>query len=477
MNFLKALLLFLSICCTNMIAQNGWSSPINISANPDTTLYGFDAQAVGDGTIYVLYDDCWGPECSITELVLKKSTDRGLTWSDRQVVSDGLGTYWDPHLAVDSKGSVHVIYYKKGERRLYYITSENNWSTSIAFTEYGTQNPRIYIDNDDVVHFFWTLLSYDTLVAHRTLNQGLWSDPEIISDLSYRCAGTSVCFDEENNMHVIFEGFQSFGNFNIFYRKRGAEGWGDIELVATDSLDFPRSISIKIVGKIPHVIWSKAVSWELFNQIFWTYKVDKWSNPEAISDQSLAFDPSVAIDNVGGIHVVWMRKSIVGPPGSDSLFYAMYKNEVWSKAKSVPFQMNYPLLMPTILSADKDIYLFFEAYSQYIYGNKDLYFTSRSIISAINENKKISGSEINLRAYPNPFNSQTNIIFRINSPDRVTIKLYDILGKELDTIIDKEMIAGDYQVKYYSANNASGIYFCSITANKQRRIIKLFMIK
>jgi hypothetical protein len=57
-------------------------------------LYGHDIVVGSDGTIYILYDDCWGPECSITELVLKKSTDGGITWTERQVISDGLGTYW-----------------------------------------------------------------------------------------------------------------------------------------------------------------------------------------------------------------------------------------------------------------------------------------------------------------------------------------------------------------------------------------------
>jgi hypothetical protein len=373
MGYLPKLVLFLLALSTYVTAQNGWSTPINISANPDTALYGHDIVVGSDGTIYILYDDCWGPECSITELVLKKSTDGGITWTERQVISDGLGTYWSPQLAVDSKGVLHVVYYKRGEWRPYYITSENNWSAPVPYTEYGCQNAKIYVDKKDVVHFFWTLLAYDTLVAHRTLSRGLWSTPEIISDLSFRSVGTSVCFDEENNMHVIFEGYNVFYHFNLFYRKRGPAGWGKYELLTTDSLYYPTHYSVNIVNNTLYVIWSKFVSWELFNQIYWTYKSaadltsPEWSEPEAINNHSLAFDPAVVVDKDNTMHLVWMRKSNTGT-GEDSLFYSYLKNNVWSPVQNLPFQLLHPLGQPHIVSAEKQVYIiFFGPSANFIY--------------------------------------------------------------------------------------------------------------
>src|SRR4030043_20977 len=94
--FRNIIVLIFFIISVNTSAQDGWSVPINISATPDS------------------------------------------------------------NLAVDSRGNLHVIYLKRGEYRLYYITSENNWAVPIPYTEYGTQNAQIYVDKKDVIHFFWT---------------------------------------------------------------------------------------------------------------------------------------------------------------------------------------------------------------------------------------------------------------------------------------------------------------------------------
>jgi len=55
--------------------------------------------------------------------------------------------------------------------------------------------------------------------------------------------------------------------------------------------------------------------------------------------------------------------------------------------------------------------------------------------------------------YLNPFNPVTNIKFQLVKPGRVTLKVYDILGKEIATILNKELDAGFYKYQW----NASGL--------------------
>jgi len=61
--------------------------------------------------------------------------------------------------------------------------------------------------------------------------------------------------------------------------------------------------------------------------------------------------------------------------------------------------------------------------------------------------------------YPNPFNPSTSIIYSVPMQCRVTIKIFDILGKEVLTLRDEEKSIGNYSVKFDAGGLPSGIYF------------------
>ncbi|HCN37431.1 MAG TPA: hypothetical protein DIS94_06955, partial [Bacteroidetes bacterium] len=67
--------------------------------------------------------------------------------------------------------------------------------------------------------------------------------------------------------------------------------------------------------------------------------------------------------------------------------------------------------------------------------------------------------------FPNPFNPVTNISYRIPVDGMVSLKVYDILGKEVATLVSEVKQAGNYQVVFNGNNLASGIYFYRINVN------------
>jgi len=74
-------------------------------------------------------------------------------------------------------------------------------------------------------------------------------------------------------------------------------------------------------------------------------------------------------------------------------------------------------------------------------------------------------SEFELKQnYPNPFNPSTTIEYTIPENTRVSIKVYDILGKEVATLVDKEQNSGTYIVIWDAKSASSGIYFCKFKA-------------
>jgi hypothetical protein len=79
--------------------------------------------------------------------------------------------------------------------------------------------------------------------------------------------------------------------------------------------------------------------------------------------------------------------------------------------------------------------------------------------------------------YPNPFNPMTTIEFGIPKEVKVTLKVYDALGSEVETIVNEEMEAGYYKYQWNGVNFASGVYFYRITAGGFVSTKKLMLLK
>jgi parallel beta-helix repeat protein len=81
--------------------------------------------------------------------------------------------------------------------------------------------------------------------------------------------------------------------------------------------------------------------------------------------------------------------------------------------------------------------------------------------------------------YPNPFNPSTKIQFTIPNPPvgYVSLKVYDVLGNELATLVDEEKPVGNYEIVFDASGLASGIYFYKITAGNFVETKKMLFLK
>jgi len=103
-------------------------------------------------------------------------------------------------------------------------------------------------------------------------------------------------------------------------------------------------------------------------------------------------------------------------------------------------------------------------------------YNSISGISANNE--LIPGKFELLQNYPNPFNPSTVISFGLPSSSKVTLKIYDILGKEVASLINSsELKAGTYKYDFDASNLTAGIYFYRLNAGNFSETKKMMLIK
>ena len=79
--------------------------------------------------------------------------------------------------------------------------------------------------------------------------------------------------------------------------------------------------------------------------------------------------------------------------------------------------------------------------------------------------------------YPNPFNPTTKINFSVPKNGLVTLKIYDILGKEVMTLVNETVAAGNYDVSFNGSNLASGAYFYRIESGEFSAIKRMMLIK
>jgi photosystem II stability/assembly factor-like uncharacterized protein len=93
-----------------------------------------------------------------------------------------------------------------------------------------------------------------------------------------------------------------------------------------------------------------------------------------------------------------------------------------------------------------------------------------------------SGEEIPSRFYlgqnyPNPFNPETNIKFQLAAAGFLRLSVFDILGREVSVLLNKDMNAGSYEVKWNSEGYSSGIYYYKLTSGEYSETRKMILIK
>jgi hypothetical protein len=79
--------------------------------------------------------------------------------------------------------------------------------------------------------------------------------------------------------------------------------------------------------------------------------------------------------------------------------------------------------------------------------------------------------------YPNPFNPVSKIKYSLRHSSIVKLKVFDILGNEISTLVNTEQPAGNYEVEFNGSDLASGIYFYRLSAGEYTSVKKMLLLK
>ena len=99
------------------------------------------------------------------------------------------------------------------------------------------------------------------------------------------------------------------------------------------------------------------------------------------------------------------------------------------------------------------------------------------LITAVPSGNSLPTNFVLNQNYPNPFNPTTTISYSVPKTSLVTIKVYDILGREVAVLVNEEKAGGNYEIKFNASNLSSGVYMYRFQAGTFIQSKKMLLLK
>ena len=451
-----------------------WQTDVRLTNDPDSSLtclnYARCIASNGNVAHVVWYDTRDGNR----EIYYKRSTDGGVSWgADVRLTNDTAASY-NPSIAV-SGTLVHVTWYDKridNQNDIYYKRSTDsgiNWGPDIRLTSdpASSVHPSIAASGNFVCIAFTdnrNSAKFEIYYMHSTNGGENWTTETQLTNALVWAIGPSISISG-SNVHLVWMD-QRDGNYEIYY-KRSTDGgitW-DVDTRLTNDPATSTWTSVAVSDSNVHVVWHDIRDGNF--EIYYKHSTDdglNWgADTRLTNDPSSSSYPSVTVSG-SYVHVVWQDIRAV----YHEIFYKRSTDAgfTWSADTSLtnaPGYSGYPSIalsgtfLHVLWTDDRD-------------GNLEIYYKnnpSGNPIGIVQINTEIPKEFKLEQNYPNPFNPSTTIKFDIAKTGFVTLKIYNILGKEIKSLVNEKLDAGSYYLSWDAAQYPSGVYFYRIAILRQ----------
>ena len=468
------------------ISQAQWQPDLRLTNDPGlsfTTSYN-NARCIassGDTVHVVWYDNRSGGNY---EIYYKRSTDGGISWGADTRLTNNVYYSSDPSISV-SGSVVHVVWddQRDGNDEIYYKRSTDGgtiWGSDTRLTNDSSlsRNPCVTASGS-VVFVVWN--DYNTLdIFYKCSTDGgiSWGvDTQLTNDPGpswYPAVSVSGSI-----VHVAWEEGRG-GNANIYY-KRSSDGginWGlDTPLTNNDTTIYFGSPSLSISGSVVHVVWTDTRDHGMNYGVYYKSSTDggiSWNQETHITNNiAISYAPSVSVSG-SGVHVVWY----VNRDGNFEIYYNHSTDEGISWGIDTRLTNNSAYSAKPFVSVSGSVV--HVVWMDLRDGNYEIYYKRNPTGNATgieNSNSEIPKEFLLEQNYPNPFNPSTIIQYTIVSRKFVSLKIYDVLGNEIATLVNEEKPTGSYEVNFNSSQLSSGIYFYKLQAGSFVETKKMMLLK
>ena len=224
---------------------------------------------------------------------------------------------------------------------------------------------------------------------------------------------------------------------------------------------------------------------------------NKWYHVAATYDQTTL---SVYVNGVLDISVpltvtpeTSTNNYFIGQRGDDSYFFNGYIDEVriWNKARSqsqISLTKSDTLTAKYYATADSGLVGYWRFNEGSGVAAKDYsisksngtitgaFYESNPVLLGVKDSPK-SDNFILSQNYPNPFNPVTTINFQLLSGSSISLKVFDLLGREIATLLNQQMTAGSHSVDFDATNLTSGVYIYQLRSGDFSTFKKMMVVK
>ena len=453
-----------------------WTEPINIS-NVDWHYCNEPSMCIdNNGNIFLV----WRYPSSDNDTDLYFAWSDGQTWSPAEKIYDDDRRIYNPNLVVDSTGTLHLCFerFYADFSRVFYMKRESGiWDPAIQLSVDslgGAFSPEIIVDNDNWIYVFWG----DVDIYWTYYDGSSWSDIQMITNIPYDhlIKWPEPAVDNNNDIHLVYTIYSQFGR-DLFYQKHSGNDWSEmVNISQTDTLwSFKPHITVDSIN-VPHVVWQQLLQIQNSNyDIYYSTLSDsnEWSTPVNISNLSQLHNTLPKIQ-------ILDDKPIVFHLGEGQLYYSYLNNNEWI-LNSFELNMTIGGIFDFIVDRQNHPHL---ALVKIETNLGDIYYTKGDTVTNVTNPEIVQPDIFSVgKPYPNPFNSKVHIEFSVPQKTDITVKIYNIAGKEVRRIINQEnFLPGQYEIVWDGNNQngneiSSGIYFLVFSKKDIKSLSKIILVK
>lgn len=361
-------------------------------------------------------------------------------------------------------------------------TGEAQWTEPVPMTpQFGTGIRAPWISNDGLRLYLCTMA--DVNVTTRDSIGGPWGPLERLPDhinasptQNSACespTGDTLYFTSDSDYRP--EG--GYGWLDVYYSVRTDTGWGPVVNCGPGINGPGREWSVGISRDGSTLLTSSGGPHGWYPDLYyctrqsdgtWGTPVNFGPNINAMGDED---SPCLSPDN---------NRLFFSSDGANSgdIYESHKVNGVWQPRSALPAPINstFGTEANPCLSADGRTLWFRKAPwlgDFMMYTSEDttvLSATAREFGRAASERSAVS-------VYPNPFNPVTQIRYEIPTAGIVTLKVFDVLGREVTTLVDQSVNAGSYSIEWNAESYPSGMYFAVLHAGNGRMVQKMLLLR
>ncbi len=354
------------------------------------------------------------------------------------IFTDGAGNLYtlDATLGSNSSGSIPIVKSTDGG---------TTWAPDTVGLD-SVGGTVFYVDENGTEYYGNSLYggTHYSQIWSKPLN-GTWAlDTAGIPDLSYSYI---LSITSDHNGYVYASGY--FGGLKVVRRPITGGTW----VVDTSGIGgFLSYFNHMIPGGNGDVIgYTNGTIMKLHS--------GSWTNIAPPAQLFFPFIRSASVDNSGVLFAAFVDFNDVG----QGVFFTTDNGSTWTSVGLDSISVN------SLVSFGDSTYA--------LTSTSGAYYVSKSPLTAVKTVTAHPTSFSLSQNYPNPFNPSTLISFSVPVRSKVNLEVFDVLGRKVRTLVDKEMDAGFHQVEFNGNAFASGVYFYRLSAGTEVKVSKMLMLK